>query len=119
MDFAQRGEIWLVSLDPVIGSEIGKTRPAVIISNNRNNEFAGTVTIIPVSSKTDRIYPFETYLPQEDTNLPKDSKAKCNQIRTIDKERLVKFKGSVPEGQMILFEQALMIHLGITYGDLE
>ena len=85
MDFPKRGEIWLVSLEPIVGSEIGKTRPAVVISNNKNNQFSDTITVIPLTSKTAKVYPFEALLPKEDTGLIKDSKAKSNQIRTVDK----------------------------------
>ena len=60
MDFPKRGEIWVVSLEPVIGHEIGKTRPALVISNNRNNQFADTITVLPITSKTEKIYPFLT-----------------------------------------------------------
>ena len=86
MDFPKRGEIWLVSLEPIVGHEIGKTRPALVISNDRNNQFAETITVLPITSKTEKIYPFETFISKEDTKLPKDSKVKSNQIRTIDKK---------------------------------
>lgn len=70
MDFPKRGEIWLASLEPVIGSEIGKTRPALIISNDRNNQFADTITVLPITSRTIKIYPFETFLSKEESKLP-------------------------------------------------
>lgn len=114
MDFPKKGEIWLVSLEPVVGHEIGKTRPALTISNDRNNQFADTVTILPITSKTEKIYPFEVLLLKEEANLPKDSKIKSNQIRTIDKKRLVSFLGKVTKKRLIEIEQALLIHLGIT-----
>ncbi|MFQ5688404.1 MAG: type II toxin-antitoxin system PemK/MazF family toxin [Candidatus Scalindua sp.] len=66
MDFPKRGDIWLVSLEPVVGHEIGKTRPSLVISNNRNNQFADTVTVLPITSKTEKIYPFETYISKEE-----------------------------------------------------
>lgn len=114
MDFPIKGEIWLVSLETVVGHEIGKTRPALVISNDRNNQFADTVTILPIISKTEKIYPFEVLLLKEEANLPKDSKMKSNQIRTIDKKRLVGFLGKVTKEKLIEIEQALLIHLGIT-----
>lgn len=85
-EFPLRGEIWLVSLDSVVGSETGKTRPALGVSNDRNNQFADTVTVIPLTSKTDKIYPFEVFISHQDSHLPQDSKLKANQIRTIDKK---------------------------------
>ena len=54
----KRGDICLAALDPVMGKEISKTRPVVIISNDKNNEFSGTVTILPITSKNlEKIYP--------------------------------------------------------------
>ena len=113
MNFPKRGEIWLVSLEPVVGREIGKTRPAIVISNDRNNQFADTVTVIPITSKTEKTYPFETFLPAQETGLPEDSKAKCNQIRTVDKRRLIKLIGEISSQKLKEVEQAVLIHLGI------
>lgn len=113
MEFPKRGEIWLVSLEPIIGSEIGKTRPAVVISNDRNNQYADTVTVIPITSKIEKIYPFETFLSHRETSLPHDSKVKANQIRTVDKQRLIKLLTQAPSEKVNEIEQAILIHLGI------
>jgi len=115
MDFPKRGEIWLISLEPVVGHEIGRTRPALVVSNNRNNQFADTITVLPITSKTEKIYPFETFLSKGETKLPKDSKVKCNQIRTVDKKRLVKFLSRISEERLWKVEQALLIHLDISF----
>jgi len=114
MDFPKRGQIWFVLLDPVVGHEIGKTRPALVISNDRNNQFADTVTVLPITSKTEKIYPFELLLSKEETHLPKDSKVKCNQIRTVDKKRLVNLVGALSAERLKEIKQALLTHLGIT-----
>jgi len=114
MDFPKRGQIWFVLLDPVVGHEIGKTRPALVISNDRNNQFADTVTVLPITSKTEKIYPFEILLSKEETHLPKDSKVKCNQIRTVDKKRLVNLVGALSSERLEEIKQALLIHLSIT-----
>ncbi len=111
--YPERGEIYLVCLDPTIGREINKTRPALIISNDINNRVAQTVTVIPVTSNVEKVYPFEAYLSSKETGLFKDSKAKCNQIRTVDKKRLVKPIGKVPPKRLKEIETALLIHLGI------
>ena len=113
MEFPHQGEIWLVTLEPTIGSEIGKTRPALVISNDRNNQVADTVTVIPITSKTEKIYPFETFLSCQETNLPQDSKAKANQIRTIDKKRLIKLLTKLSPEKLTEVKQAIFIHLGI------
>lgn len=104
----------MVSLEPVIGREIGKTRPAIVISNDRNNEFADTITVLPITSRTQRLYPFETLLPKKETKIPKDSKVKCNQTRTIEKRRFVKFICKVSERKMREIEDSTLIHLGIS-----
>ncbi len=114
MNFPKRGQIWFVSLDPVVGHEMGKKRPALVVSNDRNNQFAETVTILPITSKTEKVYPFEVFLSKEETHLPKDSKVKCNQVRTVDKKRLVNFMGTLSSERLKDIEQALLIHLGIT-----
>lgn len=113
MDYPKRDEIWFVSLEPVVGHEIGKTRPALVISNNRNNLFAETVTVLPITSKSENIYPFEVFLPNEETHLPKDSKVKCNQIRTVDKKRLINFVSTLLPEKLEMIEKALLIHLDI------
>lgn len=113
MSFPLRGELWMVALDPVVGSEIGKLRPAVVISNDRANEFSNTVSVLPITSKIHDVYPFEVFLPKEEYRLATDSKIKCNQIRTIDKSRLVRSICHLSPSTMKEVEQALMIHLGI------
>ncbi|MHB1377065.1 MAG: type II toxin-antitoxin system PemK/MazF family toxin [Candidatus Humimicrobiaceae bacterium] len=113
INFPKRGEIWLVSLEPVAGHEIGKTRPALIISNDRNNEYSSTVTLIPITSSIDKIYPFEVFISKTDSELQLDSKIKCNQIRTVDKLRLVKFAGKIKAERLFKVEEALLIHVGI------
>ncbi len=114
-EFSKRGEIYLVSLDPVVGSEIGKARPALVISNDQNNQFADTVTVLPLTSKVGRIYPFETFISKEDSGLPQDSKIKSNQIRTVDKKRLMKFLSSLSSEKLEEVEHSLLIHLGINF----
>lgn len=113
MGLPKRGQVWFVSLDPVEGHEMGKERPAVIISNDKNNQYAGTITMIPLTLRTAKIYPFEVFLPKEETGLPKDSKAKCSQIRTIDKKRLINFIGTLSFEKLKELEQAFLIHLDI------
>lgn len=110
----RRGEIYLAALDPVVGKEIRKTRPAVIVSNDKNNEFSGTVTIVPLTSKKlERIYPFEAFLRRGTGSLPKNSKAKADQIRTLDKSRLVGFLGKLGREEMGKIEKAIKIHLAL------
>lgn len=110
-----RGDVYLASLDPAIGKEISKTRPVVIISNDKNNEFSGTVTILPVTSKNlQKTYPFEVFLSKGSGNLPKDSKIKVDQIRTLDKGRIVNFIGKLETGEIDQIEKAIKIHLALS-----
>lgn len=114
IEYPKRGEIWLVSLEPVTGHEIGKTRPAVIISNNKNNEYSSTVTLIPITSSIKKVYPFEVFIPKNETGLPMDSRIKCNQIRTVDRVRLLKCTGKITGRILEKVEDALLIHIGIS-----
>ena len=110
----KRGGIYVAVLDPVVGREISKTRPVVVVSNDKNNQFSGTVTILPITSKKlQKTYPFEVFLPKGSGNLPKDSKAKADQIRTLDKARLVKEIGKLDQQEIDEIEKAMKIHLGL------
>lgn len=114
INYPKRGGIWLVSLDPVAGHEIGKARPVLIISNDRNNEYSATITLIPITTSIDKIYPFEVFISKADSGLQLDSKIKCNQVRTVDKLRLVKFIGEISQERLFEVEEALLVHLGIS-----
>jgi mRNA interferase MazF len=110
----KRGGIYLAALDPVVGKEISKTRPVVVVSNDQNNYFSSTVTILPVTSKNiKKIYPFEVFLNKGTGNLPKNSKVKADQIRTLDKSRIVKVIGTLEKNDMDRIDKAIIIHLGL------
>jgi len=110
----KRGDLYLAALDPVIGSEIAKTRPVVVVSNNSNNRYGATVTIVPITSKkTSKTYPFELFLPKGSGNLPKISKAKADQVRTLDKTRLIKYIGNLDSEMSDQLDKALRIHLNL------
>ena len=89
--------IWRANLDPVVGSEQGKSRPVLIISEDDINALLNVVNIIPITSrKSGRIiYPNEVLLPAEKSGLDLESIALCHQIRTIDKRRLSKKLGQI------------------------
>lgn len=114
-DYPKRGQIWFVDFDPTIGAEIRKKRPACVISNNVSNELAQTVTVIPITDPGKRVYPFEVPIEESETGLRKDSKIKCQQIRTVDKARLIKQLSELPEVKIRAVEKALAIHLGIIF----
>lgn len=111
-----RGEIRLIDLEPVRGSEANKRRPAVLVSNDRANAAAtkrgrGVVTVVPVTSAVERAYPFQTLLPAEATGLRKDSKAQAEQIRSVSVERVGPVLGRVPFQLMTEIDNALRLHL--------
>lgn len=110
----KRGGVYLAALDPAKGREISKTRPVAVISNDKNNDFSGTVTILPITSQNLKAtYPFEVFIPQGTANLPKDSKIKADQIRTLDKSRLIKFIGALEEKYVEAIERALKVHISL------
>jgi mRNA interferase MazF len=110
-----KGEIYLANLSPTIGSEISKKRPVLVVSNDINNQYAETVSIVPITSTTSKIYPFEVFFLKGEGSLTNDSKAKCNQIRTIDKQRIEKRLGAISPEKLKEVEKAILIHLGIEF----
>jgi mRNA interferase MazF len=103
-----RGEIWLINLDPAQGSEIKKTRPAIILSRSDYNRVAGTVTVVPVS--TGRfIESFHTRV----SSLKNDSHAVIPQIRVASKDRLIKKMGKLREAEIHDLEGKVEFFLGL------
>jgi mRNA interferase MazF len=114
----RRGEIRLVDLDPVRGSESSKTRPAVIVSNDGANITAtrlgrGVVTVVPVTSNVERIYPFQVLLAAAATGLQRDSKAQAEQVRSVAVERMGTRVAVVPASLMTQVDEALRLHLAL------
>lgn len=114
----RRGEIRLVALDPVRGAEADKRRPAVIVSNDGANSTArrlgrGVVTVVPVTSNTTRIYPFQVLLPAAVTGLNRDSKAQAEQVRSVAVERIGERLGALPDSVVADLDDALRIHLAL------
>jgi mRNA interferase MazF len=114
----RRGEIRTVDLEPVRGSEASRTRPAVIVSNDAANATAarlgrGVVTVVPVTSSLDRVYPFQVVLPAQRTGLPRDSKAQAEQVRSVAVERVGARLGMLPAALVTELDQALRLHLGL------
>lgn len=111
-----RGEIRLVDLEPVRGSEANKRRPAVIVSNDRANTVAarlgrGVVTVVPVTSAIAQVFPFQALLPADKTGLQRDSKAQAEQVRAVSVERIGPVLGMVPASLMMQVDDALRLHL--------
>src|SRR3990167_8627856 len=110
----KRGEIYFANLDPTVGSEIQKKRPVLIVSNNASNKASSLVTVIPITSNTNKVYPFEVFLDTKNSGLSKCSKAQCQQIRTISKIRIKGNKiGLVSQETLFKINAALKLHLGL------
>jgi mRNA interferase MazF len=114
----RRGEVRIVNLDPAHGAEANKRRPAVIVSNDAANGAAarlgrGVLTVVPVTSSVDRVYPFQVLLPAGSGGLPQDSKAQAEQVRSLDAERIGEQLGRLSDQLMTSLDDALRLHLAL------
>ena len=105
----KRGEVWWVEFDPAVGSEVRKTRPAVIVSNDAANRNLARVVVIPLTSNTERQYPGEAIVSVNG----KASKAMADQIMAADKARLKTQIGKVDKTDMQALEDAIRVHLSL------
>lgn len=113
-----RGEIRLIDFGAAVGSEVNKRRPAVIISNDGANASAalggrGVITVVPVTSNTARVYPFQVLLEPSRSGLPVESKAQAEQIRSVDVKRVGPKLGAVAPDVMRRVDAAVRLHLGL------
>lgn len=105
----KRAEVWWVDFDPSLGSEIKKRRPAIIVSNDSANRMLARVTVVPLTSNVDRIYPSEAVVTINDVR----SKALADQLTTVDKTRLSQKIASLSKESMLAVEVAITMHLGL------
>ena len=114
----RRGEVRLVDFDPVRGSETSKRRPAVIVNNDTANAVAtrlgrGVVTVVPLTSNTEKVYAFQVFLPVPLAGLRIDSKAQAEQVRSVAVERMGLALGHLPAAVMTAIDDALRLHLAL------
>jgi mRNA interferase MazF len=105
----RRGDIYWVDLEPARGGEIRKIRPGIIISNDLAAARMNRVQIVPLSTNIARIYPSEAVIEVEGRKV----KAIADQIRTVAKERLGNYVGTLSARDMIAVEQAVRLQLGL------
>ena len=105
----KRGEVWWVEFDPSVGSEIRKTRPAVVVSNDAANRNLARLVVVPLTSSAGRIYPGEAMVSVGG----KSSKAMADQIMAADKSRLKSPLGELSKVDMLALEDAIKVHLGL------
>lgn len=114
MSFPRRGEIYWINLDPTVGTEIAKTRPALIVSNDIGNQYSARVIVAPITSQgVDRAYPFEVLVPAGEGGLDRTSKVVLDQIRTVDKRRLRDRIGALPPEGMLEVDRAIRLSLAV------
>lgn len=105
----RRGDVYWVNLDPVVGTEIHKTRPAVIVSNDSCNRYGTRVVVLPITSNIESLYPGEAIVEVKG----KHGRALGDQIRSIDKSRLKARAGRLTAEDMSRVEEALAITLDL------
>ncbi|MBD2771796.1 type II toxin-antitoxin system PemK/MazF family toxin [Iningainema tapete] len=112
--YPRRGEVYLVNFDPTIGAEIKKTRPALILQNDISNQYSPITIVAAITSKFEEsLYPTEILIKSPEGGLEVDSVALLNQIRSIDKQRLIKHLGNLNPETMEKVDIAIQISFGI------
>src|SRR5258707_9209221 len=104
-----RGEVWWVQFDPSVGGEIQKTRPAIILSNDRSNKYLNRVQVIPLTSKGERLYPSEVFVTFEG----KKAKALADQLTTVSKLRFVNMIAKLSDSDLRAVESAVKRQLDL------
>ncbi len=110
----KKGDVFLANLEPIKGSEQGGIRPVLIIQNDISNKYSPVTIIAAITSKIyEKEFPTNVFLSKEDSNLDKDSTILLNQIRTLDKSRLIRKIGSLSLEIMKKVDMAIKISLAL------
>lgn len=113
--FPRRGEIYLTALDPTVGREIQKTRPALIVQNDISNRLSGVTLVAPITSTVRLpLNPVHVLIPaNQTTGLAVTSVALFNQIRAVDRVRLIRRLGTIDDATLELADEAIKISFGL------
>lgn len=103
----RRGDVILANLDPTIGVEIKKTRPVIVLSNDSINQLSQLAVVVPLTKNVAHLSPSHALIPKGVARLSFASKAVTEQIKAVDKRRLVKRLGSLPPDLLAQVERAL------------
>jgi mRNA interferase MazF len=119
IDWPKRGEIYLTALDPAVGHEIKKTRPALVIQNDTSNRYSGVTMVAPITSTVRLpLSPLHVLLPADaSTGLGVASVAVFNQIRAVDHKRLIKKLGEVDALGLLQVDEAIKAAFGLPSSD--
>lgn len=114
LSFPRRGDLYWAKLDPTVGAEIAKTRPALVISNDMGNRYSAVVTIAPLTTGGGpRTYPFEVPVLEGEGSVARPSRVLLNQIRTVDKRRLENRIGALSQDRMQQVDAAIRLSLAV------
>lgn len=112
----KRGELYYASLDPVVGSEQGGTRPVLIVQNDVGNRFSPTTIVVAITSRVDKT-PLPTHVSLNNIQgLERNSLLLLEQIRTIDQKRLKGYVGVLDDEIMGMVDRALSVSVGLCHG---
>ncbi len=110
-----RGAIVWVALDPARGAEVPKARPCIVVSRDIANDVSRTITVVPLSSvkgrQPERLV--QPLLRATESRLPKDSRALCDQVRTVDKARVRSVVAVLDARAIRRIDQGLILHLAL------
>jgi mRNA interferase MazF len=110
----RRGEVYIVNFDPTLGAEIQKTRPALIVQNDIANRHSAITIVAAITSQFDEpLYPTEVLIRPPEGGLRTDSVALLNQIRSIDRQRLVRRLGTLKPETIDRVDHAILISMGL------
>lgn len=109
----KRGDIVLVNFEPTRMTEANKIRPAVIVTNDQANEHGSSVVVVPLTSNTERTYPFQLFLPADQTGLDEDSKAQVELLRSVARSRMGRQLGTLKAPLLEQLDQRIRLHLNL------